>query len=102
MNEDLMTYECRVWDSVSGEWRGCLIEIPNKGYGLLRYSEQEAKLGQEINEAVSIAFDEDPGSWFVFGVLLLGGSAPDAHEAVAVHLLNGKNDLSVIVAIRQG
>lgn len=97
MNEEKASFDCQVWDSVTHEWSRVVIEgIPVPSSRPLD-SEQQTKLGQAINEAVSITMDEDPQAWFVYAATVMNAAG---EEVVMVELRNTAGDISVVLAVR--
>jgi hypothetical protein len=95
--EPTQLYDCQVWDSVTGEWDRVLVgvELP-EGEGDLGHSEVANKLGQAINEAVSIAKGEAVGDWHLqeCHVMRAGGE-----QVVMIQLFGLRDDISVIMAV---
>lgn len=93
-----LLYDCQVWDSVTHEWDRCLVEVELPP-GELSHSEVAHALGQRINEAVSVAFDEDPGAWHLRDVHVLNASG---EQVVMVQLFSLRDDMSVIMSVLCG
>jgi hypothetical protein len=93
--EPTQLYDCQVWDSVTGEWDRVLVavELPE---GDLGHSEVANKLGQAINEAVSIAKGEAVEDWHLQECHVMRASG---EQVIMVRLFGLHDDISVILAV---
>ena len=89
-------YECQVWDSVTGEWNWVSVEV-EVPEGDLGHSEVVNKLGQAINEAVSIAQDEAVEECHLQECHVIRAAG---EQVVMVQLFGLQGDISVIMAVR--
>lgn len=88
-------YDCQVWDSVTHEWTRCMVEAPEPPAPA--DGEQIAAFGNELQERVSIAMDEDPGAWILTDCHRLS-AAGETVFMIQLRALVG-DDISVIMAV---
>ncbi len=92
---NLINYDCQVWDSVTHEWSRVTVvaEEPRQPAD----SEEVARIGEQINKAVSTAFEEEEGAWILTDAHLLSASG-ERVLMVQLRALTG-DDISVILAV---
>jgi hypothetical protein len=92
---NLIEYECQVWDSVTHEWARVTVVAEEPGTPV--DYENVAKIGEQINKAVSTALEEEDGAWIMTDAHAM---TADGEQVVMVQLraLTG-DDISVILAV---
>lgn len=93
---DLIEYDCQVWDSVTHEWSK-ITAVAEKPKHPVDY-ENVAKIGEQLNKAVSTAMDEEEDAWILTDAHLLSASG-EMVMMVQLRSLTG-DDISVIMAVR--